>query len=136
MQAGWNLGRCQSCGVNVLTDTNASDGLGTSVDQCYIAPGWGASFSTDTQQLMAFKCNNGSYGVAERTYGVDSRPCKVGVSACFGGNLVLYFKYPGWHYIRSTLIDTHLTVKHDRVCSACVPLLLSLLPCSHALPTL
>lgn len=76
-QAGWNLDTCKTCGINVLTDTYASNGLGLSVDQCFIPPGWGATFSTDSQQLMAFKCNNGSYGVAERTYGLEARPCKV-----------------------------------------------------------
>lgn len=76
-QAGWSLDACTSCGVNVLTDTNASDGLGLSVDMCYIPPGWGAAYTSGTKQLTAYKCNNGTYGVQERTYGVDPRPCKV-----------------------------------------------------------
>lgn len=59
LQAGWNLNPCKSCGSNVLTDTNPSDGLGLSADQCYIPPGWGASFNDATKQLVAYKCNNG-----------------------------------------------------------------------------
>lgn len=77
LQAGWNLEPCKSCGVNVLTDTNAFEGLGLSVDQCYLPPGWGASFDATAKKLVAYKCNNGSYGVAARTYGVEPRPCMV-----------------------------------------------------------
>lgn len=84
-QAGWNLDACKSCGVNVLTDTNAFEGLGLSVDQCYLPPGWGASFDATTKKLVAYKCNNGSYGVAARTYGVEPRPCMVS-----GGAAVLF----------------------------------------------
>lgn len=92
MQAGWNLEPCKSCGVNVLTDTNFFDGLGLSVDQCYIPPGYGAAYASDSQQLVAYECNNGSYGVAERTFGVEPRPCKV--CATIAGH---HCGRPGWH---------------------------------------
>jgi hypothetical protein len=76
-KAGWNLGTCKACGVNVLTDTNPSDGLGLSADRCYSPPGWGAAINDVNKQLVAYKCNNSSFGVAERTYGLEARPCKV-----------------------------------------------------------
>jgi hypothetical protein len=80
LQAGWNLGACQSCGVNVLTDTNAFDGLGLSADQCYLPPGWGSMFDATAKQLVAYRCNNGTYGVATRIYGVEARPCTVRIT--------------------------------------------------------
>lgn len=75
LQAGWSLDPCRSCGVNVPTDTTDSDGLGVSVDQCYLPPGWGSVDKTG--RLVASRCNNGSYGASERTYGVEAYPCQV-----------------------------------------------------------
>lgn len=68
---------CQSCGINVPTDTADSDGLGISADQCYISAGWGSTMDK-SKRLVAVKCSNGSYGISERTYGLEPHPCQVG----------------------------------------------------------
>jgi hypothetical protein len=61
----------------VLTDTNLTDGLGVSPDQCFVPAGWGSIIDAK-KRLMAIRCSKGSYGVAERTYGLEARPCQVG----------------------------------------------------------
>jgi hypothetical protein len=76
LQDGWGLTPCQSCGANVLTDTSDSDGLGTSPDSCYIPAGWGSVVNA-RKQLIAVQCGNGSFGVPDRTYGLDPHPCQV-----------------------------------------------------------
>lgn len=75
-QAGWGLTPCTACGVNVLTDTSDSDGLGISPDQCYIPAGWG-SIVNSHKQLVAAQCGNGSFGVPDRSYGQEPHPCQV-----------------------------------------------------------
>jgi hypothetical protein len=32
-------------------------------------------FDATAKQLVAYRCNNGTYGVATRIYGVEARPC-------------------------------------------------------------
>ena len=76
VQAGWGLEPCKSCGANMLTDTSDSDGLGLSADQCYLPAGWGSVIDKN-QRLVAAQCRNGSFGVSDRTYGLEPHPCQV-----------------------------------------------------------
>ena len=81
LQAGWGLEPCRSCGVNISTDTSESDGLGISADQCFIPPGFG-SVLDKSQRLVTVRCSNGSYGVSERTYGLEAHTCQVITASC------------------------------------------------------
>lgn len=74
LQAGWTLEPCKSCGVNVSTDTSETDGLGVSADQCFIPAGFG-SVLDKSKRLVAVRCSKGTYGVSERTFGQEARPC-------------------------------------------------------------
>lgn len=60
----------------MLTDTSDSDGLGLSADQCYLPAGWGSVIDKN-QRLVAAQCRNGSFGVSDRTYGLEPHPCQV-----------------------------------------------------------
>lgn len=77
-QAGWNKLKCTACGINVLTDTLATNGLAFSTDQCYLPAGWGSALDSN-KKLVARKCNKGMYESDADIYGVVPHPCQVGI---------------------------------------------------------
>jgi hypothetical protein len=60
----------------MLTNTDATGGLGLSVDQCYLPAGWGSSMNS-AGKLVAKACVKGRYGASEDIYGISPRPCQV-----------------------------------------------------------
>lgn len=81
---------CTACGAGILSAPTDIDELGGGNDtsklvagssfSCYIEAGWGmvpAGVAADqTLQYTAVECSNNTYGVANRTYGLQSTPCK------------------------------------------------------------
>lgn len=81
---------CTACGAGILSDLTDIDELGGGNDtsklvagssfSCYIEAGWGmvpAGVAADqTLQYSAMECSNNTYGVANKTYGLQSTPCK------------------------------------------------------------
>lgn len=68
---GWNREACSSCGSgNMTTDAARS----TSADQCYTPAGYGNQRDT-AGVLTAFACPLGTYGRANKTYGLVDVEC-------------------------------------------------------------
>ncbi|WIA16345.1 hypothetical protein OEZ85_013043 [Tetradesmus obliquus] len=80
---------CTACGVGILSALTDIDELGGGNDtsklvagssfSCYIEAGWGmvpAGVVNNTLQYSAVECSNNTYGVANKTYGLQSTPCK------------------------------------------------------------
>jgi hypothetical protein len=85
---------CTACGAGILseaTDIDERDG-GNNTDKlvagssfsCWIPAGWGmvptgVINDDNTLQYAATVCANNTYGVANKTYGLQSTPCKVSI---------------------------------------------------------
>lgn len=88
LQAGWNKLQCTACGTGVLTDVAATNGLGLSADQCVIPPGWGSQIDANGK-LVARQCVHGKYGASQQIYGIQPRPCQVGLQRSWALSVAL-----------------------------------------------